>query len=102
MIVKDYGLADISFDKNKFIFTHAQDVDPTLAEIKALQDAGTDGFSADRTLRHIGRIPMIAYLKHPEWSHEPELLLRWLQSDEGKQYQVHKINTGRSGKVIVK
>jgi hypothetical protein len=102
MIIKDYGLVSATETEEKFIFNHAQDIDVARAEIKRLQECGGDGYNQSRTQRHVGRIPAIEFLRHPEWTHEPSLILKWLQSDEGKQYQIHKIRSGRSAQCIVK
>jgi hypothetical protein len=101
MIFKEYGLADIQYAGDKFQFLHAQDIEPTLQDVKALREA-SDGYSQTRTFRHAGRIPAIEWVKHPEWNHAPELALKWLESDEGKPYRIHSDRIGRSGHIIIK
>ena len=102
MIIKDTGLFDVEYEGDQFKYTHGQYVAPVMEEIKLTRENSSDGFSDDRTMRMIGKIPVIEFLKHPEWMHDGNLILKWLQSDEGRNCVVHKIDTGRSGKVIIK
>ena len=103
MIIKDHDLVDVEYDKDQFKFTHAQYLPPTWKEVAELKmNQASDGFSQERTQRHIGRIPAMIFLKHPEWSHDPSLIEKWLKTEEGKRYQVSNPDSGRSGKIIIK
>jgi hypothetical protein len=101
MIIKDKGLVEAQYIGDKFVFTHAQNIDPVLAEVQRFRNDVGDGFTQDRTMRHVGCIPEIEFLRHPEWVHAPHLMLKWLQTD-GSQYMTKTINSGRSGHVRVK
>ncbi len=102
MLVKDTGLVGVDYEGDEFKFTHGQHITPVMQEIKELRENSTDGFSKERNQRLIGRIPHIEFLKHPEWMHDGNLIVKWLQSDEGKNCMVHKVDSGRSGKIIIK
>lgn len=111
-ILKDHELVDIQHEGDNVIFTHVQDIDPTIAEIKQrarVQNEG--GFSHDRNMRYIGSIPAGVIENNPALrfafrSGDPEIMEKairiFFQSQEGQQFTVNKLDTGRSGKVIIK
>jgi hypothetical protein len=102
MIIKDKAHIKTDFVGDKAIYTQAQDLTPWKEEIIAHKMGQTDGYSKDRTMRHIAKIPEIEFLKHPEWMHDGNLILDWLKSEEGRNCITNKIDTGRSGKIIIK
>lgn len=103
MVFKDYGIVEAKFEGDLLCVKNAQDVTPTLQEVQDLRlNTKDNGFSDDRTMRHIARIPDIYWVKHPEWLHDTRLILKWLQTPEGSRYVINKPNTGRSGHVRVK
>lgn len=83
----DYGLVGIEREDVFSKFTHAQDIDPTKREAELIRKYSDNGWTQDRMQRHVGRIPHIEFLKHPEWMHAPELIIKWLRSDEGAPYR---------------
>jgi hypothetical protein len=83
-------------------FVQGQDLIPWKEEIELQKANQTDGFSEERTMRKIASIPEIEFLKHPEWMHDGDLILKWLKSDEGRNCVVNKIDTGRTGHIIIK
>jgi hypothetical protein len=109
MIIKEYGLVNVEIDGNTGIYTHAQDIDPTLEEIAKRKLIQNDsGFSKDRTQRYIGTIPVIEFERHPMLKEAMQhgcldkALTIYLQTEEGSRYVVNKLNTGRSGQVQIK
>ncbi len=81
------GLIEVSAEKEKFIFIHGQKVGPMLQKAYDLRNNGDNGFTEDRNFRQIGAIPEIEFTKHPEWMHEPDLIKKWLNTEEGKPYK---------------
>src|SRR5512139_586462 len=81
------GIIDVSYDKEKFIIIHGQKVNPMLEKAYDLRTHGDNGFTEDRNFRQIGAIPDIEFNKHPEWMHEPDLIKKWLNTDEGFPYR---------------
>ena len=81
------GLVEIKADNDKFIFLHAQDVTPILVKAHDIRKHSDNGWTEDRNFRQIGAIPEIEFLKHPEWMHEPDLIAKWLNSDEGRGFR---------------
>ena len=62
------------FEKDKFEFTHAQDMKPVMEYADILRKNGTNnGYSKDRNYRHIGEIPTLLY--HEYLQKYPELLM---------------------------
>ena len=60
------GLVSIEDVGDKRIFTHAQNVLPTMASCSALRKRENKGMSQDRTMQHIARIPELVFFAHPE------------------------------------
>lgn len=103
MIIKDYDIVDAEFIGDLLKVTTAQELAPTLQEVAELRQHGNhNGFSKNRQMRHIARIPDIELIRHPEWQHDSRLMLKWLESPEGSRYVTNKPNTGRSGKIVIK
>lgn len=70
-------------EKDKFKFLHGQDMTPTLEYTKYLRETGaSNGYSKDRSYRHIGEIPTLLYYEYLK--KYPELI-------DGDRAQQHKI-----------
>jgi hypothetical protein len=104
MIIKDHAHIKTNYVGDVVEFIQGQDLSIWRDEMKELSQlhADTQGYSEDRTMRMIARIPDIEFLKHPEWMHDGNLILKWLKSDEGRNCVTNKIDTGRSGHIIIK
>ncbi len=81
------GIIECSNEKEKFIIVHGQKVGPMLMKAYDLREHGDNGFTEDRNFRQIGAIPEIEFTKHPEWLHEPNLIKKWLNTEDGKPYR---------------
>lgn len=81
------GLQTIDYRKEQVVFTHAQRIDPVLAECQESRESGSEGWSANRTMQRIASIPAAVFVQHPEFVHEPSLITKWLQTDEGRPYR---------------
>jgi len=85
-------LVGVEHNGDKTFYHHAQKVDDVLAQNK--EDRKDDHVHAvgDAKWKHIGRIPDVLLLQHPEWVHDPSLIVKFLQSSEGEAYRsVHRI-----------
>ncbi len=77
---------------DKTIFTHAQDVMPTIRSCYELRKNANKGMSEDRTMQHIARIPELVFFAHPELV-EPSGRLnkkefyKFLKTPEGELYR---------------
>lgn len=106
MIIRDIefdrGVVDVEDDGEFIKVTNVQDLDPLLKDLALRkQEQNEGGFSKDRTMRYIGSIPASAIAINPELGKNAEAALDFL-NNEGSQFRVNKVNTGRSGKVIIK
>lgn len=81
------GLIDIKADGEKYIFLHGQEVTPILAKAYDIRKWSDNGWTEDRNFRQVGAVPEIEFVKHPEWTHEPGLIIKWLNTDEGQPYR---------------
>jgi hypothetical protein len=48
------------------------------------------GFTKDRTMQHIGSIPITIWLNHPEFMNDSKALDKWLMSEQGSPYRIAK------------
>lgn len=100
-------LTDAFFKDDKIVFEHAELLDPTLEYVKTVKEeqarSGHDGYNEDRTQRYMGTIPPSIFEIHKkEWMADPNKILDWFDTEEGKPYCVNPKDTGKSGKIIVK
>lgn len=84
------GLAKIEYEKDNFIFTHAQNITPSLEQAHLLREFGNNGWSTDKNYRRIATIPSIEFVRHPEWAQDTEQIIKWLKSEDGKPYRTVK------------
>ena len=87
--VPSHDLVGVEHKGDKTMFNHIQNVTDDLEFCKQMRNADGNGFSDKRMQRHIGRIPMIEYIKHPEWRDDPSLISKWLKG-EGEMYRTVK------------
>ncbi len=86
------GLVSVENKGDKTIFTHAQDVMPTIRSCYELRKNANKGMSEDRTMQHIARIPELVFFAHPELV-EPSGRLnkkefyKFLKTPEGELYR---------------
>ncbi len=91
------GLVSVEDVGDKKIFTHAQDIMPTVASCHALRKRADKGMSQDRTMQHIARIPELVFFAHPELV-EPSGRLnkkefyKFLKTPEGELYRTSEGN----------
>lgn len=72
---------------DKLIFTQAENITPILQRAHDIRTYSDNGWTEDKNFRQIGSVPHIEFLRHPEWMHEPGLIVRWLRSDEGAPFR---------------
>lgn len=84
--IPSHGLVSMEDKGDKTIFTHAQNVTPDMEFAHEMRQDSGNGWSKDRNYRHIGRIPETLFLSHPDWMKDPDLILKWLRTDEGKLF----------------
>jgi hypothetical protein len=107
MIIDKTGLLSIKEQGDNFVFTHAQNVAPTIAQANDIYWNSDNGWSQEREFRQIGCIPEATFqwlmTARPDIAKDSKKLKAWLMSDEGRPYRtVRALRTGRSGKAIVK
>lgn len=88
--MKSHGLTGVENKGDKTIFHHAQNVTPIMEQAHQLREADGNGWSKDRNYRHIGMIPETLFLSNPDWLKDPSLMVKWLKTDEGKQFATVK------------
>ena len=81
------AIIDMSFEGDKFIILHGQEIDSTLKSNHYEQMSDNNGWSKGRQFRKIGSIPDIVFSQHPEFLKDPRLTVRWLKSDAGKPFR---------------
>lgn len=107
MIIKDEdapdrGIINAKLDGDLLRVTHVQDLDMIKRDLKLRQQNQNDnGFSKDRSMRFIGTIPDSAVAINPELAKDPQAALDFLMN-EGSEFCLNKVDTGRSGKIIIK
>jgi hypothetical protein len=72
---------------DKTIFHHAQQVDGILELNKEERKEDHVHAVGDAKWKKVGRIPDLLLIEHPEWMHDPSLLIKFLQSSEGEIYR---------------
>lgn len=91
----DFGLRGFEHKDNKTIYHHLQDVDPVLEQVhKEKMGNDSNGFTDQKTMRKIGSIPFIEFLRNPILaeavaSGDPEMMGKAMElylKSEGKQY----------------
>lgn len=111
MIFNDHGLVQVEEAAEVLRFTHAQNLDCLRKELETRIKYQTgEGWSEGRTMRYIGTIPAAAIEASPELraalNSADEVAIKkaveiYFKGD-GREFMVNPINTGRSGKVIIK
>lgn len=82
------GLIQKDTKGDQFIFTHAQCVDPAMERAESLRQSTNRGWNQTKTMKLVASIPVIEFLRHPEWNSDPNALKRWLSSDYGRLFKV--------------
>ena len=85
--VKSHALMGIEANGDNLLYNHVQNITPDLEFCHEMRNAPGNGFSDDRQRRHIGRIPDMIWLEHPEWNDDPELVKKWLKTEEGRPFR---------------
>jgi hypothetical protein len=100
----DKGTVDARFEGDDLVVTNAQDLDPILEDLQLRRlEQNEGGFSKERTMRFMGTVPTSVFALHPEFLHDTDALVTWLETDPlGRRFCVNKKDTGRSGQVIMK
>lgn len=86
------GLVDVQYQGDKFIYTHVQNIDPIAEQCKELRKGPNNGFSDDRSYRHIADIPELVFFSHPELVDDKgrinmKELRKFLKSPSGEMYK---------------
>jgi hypothetical protein len=69
---------------------YLQDTRPIQARVSMLKKETDNGFTQDRTMQHIGSIPITIWLEHPEFMEDPRSIDRWLRTEEARPYRIAK------------
>jgi len=91
------GLVSVDYKGDSQIFTHVQNVTPTMASCSELRKRDNRGMSSDKTMQHIARIPELVFFAHPELV-EPSGRLnkkefyKFLKTPEGSLYRTSEGN----------
>lgn len=83
----DSALINSRVDGEKILFTHVQNVEPMLRDAHYLREHSNNGFSKSREYQKIASIPMLEFLKHPEFRENDKAIIKWLKTDEGRMYR---------------
>lgn len=108
MIIKDKTqLHSVEEQGDNLIFTHVQDVAPTMQAAQMMREFSDNGFTDDRSMRLVAKIPEAEFhdlmRRNPDVAKDGKELLRWVKSSEAAPYRtVRQVDTGRSGKIIIK
>ena len=82
------GLIEQEYKGDKFVFTHAQKIDPVLNRVELLRKNTDKGWTQQKEFKLIASVPTIEYLNHPEWYHDDAAFVKWLNTDYGSQFKV--------------
>lgn len=67
---------------------YVQNTLPIQAKVAAIKKESDNGFTQDRTMQHIGSIPITIWLSHPEFAQDSRTVERWLKTEEGAPYRI--------------
>lgn len=87
------GLAQMDVHGDKFKFTHVQNVEKVMAQAHQDRKDERQGWSKDRTMRRVASIPVIEWLRHPEWQQEivaygdSPSMRKWLCGEYGSLFK---------------
>ena len=84
--VASHALMGVENKGDKKLFHHVQNITPTLEMCDEMRHADGNGWSKGKTRRHIGSIPEMIFIQHPEWQSDPSLIAKWLKTEEGKPF----------------
>ena len=84
--VKSHDLMGIEAKGDNLLFNHVQNITPDLEFCHEMRQANGNGFSDNKLQRHIGRIPDLIFIQHPEWNEDPSLIKKWLKTEEGRPF----------------
>jgi len=107
MIIKD-TLQNVMLDGDDMVFNHIKDSSLEMAQAHKFRQNNDGNWSDNRDMRLIGSIDELAYQKlskeKPEIARDANLLKKWLyETEEGQVWKTNTaLDTGKSGKVIVK
>lgn len=108
---KDYGLVNFKHSGDDTVYTHAQNLDGVLQEVSDRRKETHGGWSDNRSMRYVGSIPFIELERNPDLkaavvSGDTKVIEQavkvFFATQEGSRYLVNKLDTGKSGQVIVK
>lgn len=85
--VASHALVGVENKGDKKLFHHVQNITPTLEMCHQMREADGNGWSKERTRRHIGSIPEMIFCQHPEWQKDPNLISEWLKTEEGRPFR---------------
>lgn len=60
------GLAQVTYKGDKFQFLHVQNVDPTMKHAQKLRKAENNGWTDDRSMRLVAKIPELVFFANPQ------------------------------------
>lgn len=66
------------------------DIEPILKENQKLRKENSKGFSQKKTMRRIGSIPLLEFIRHPELTYDNDALKRFL-----KKHPEYRTSKGR-------
>ena len=84
------GLWKARYEGDKFRLLHAQKVDDILMNAYQAREHSDNGWTEDRSMRKIGEIPMLEFVKHPEFAYDQNAIAKWLKSPAGEPYRTVK------------
>jgi hypothetical protein len=108
MIIKDKTfLHSVEEKGDKLIFHHVQDVAPSMKAAYEIREHSDNGWTKDRHMRQIGLCSESAFhqamVENPEIMKDGRELYKFMMSEKGRPYRtVSAIDTGRSGRIVIK
>jgi len=84
------GLNKIEYDKDKIKLVHVQKIEPYLKQCYLEREYREVNKKSD--FRKIASIPDLEFIRHPEFMYDSKALIKWLKSDEGKQFKTTREN----------
>jgi|WetSurMetagenome_2_1015567.scaffolds.fasta_scaffold256798_2 hypothetical protein len=72
-------------EDDKIVFTHIQNVDEVAESALEIRTHSDNGFTKNREMQHIARIPELEAAKHPEIFQDEHAMKMYLQG-EGRRY----------------
>lgn len=84
---EDNALIEMHKVGDGVVFRRVMDVSGALERAKSMREYSNNGWTKGKQFRHVGCIPASVFVQHPEFTNDPDLLIKFLKSEQGAPYR---------------